>query len=49
MATNYGTFTKGGETRKAQDAGEAVALRFDGWAEADESPKAGDKRDSATK
>lgn len=32
---DYGTFTKGNETRTATDVAEAVALRFNGWAEAD--------------
>jgi hypothetical protein len=32
---DFGTFTKGNETRTATDIAEAVSLRFNGWAEAD--------------
>lgn len=30
---SYGTFTKDGDARVAFSEGEAVSLRFDGWAE----------------
>lgn len=46
---SHGVFIKGEERRVAQDVPEAVALRFDGWAEVPTESLKGDALDATLK